>query len=132
MAFRHRTHYGYSPLRHVSIVTIAQSMPADSSLPTIVLPDGTFCVELQKFFRPPRYMGRSGSWRRLHADGVALFYDYYCARVGMEAEVGRSAMHPLANFAEALVYGTVNGSGGDKTGLYWPTHTCVPGKRATI
>lgn len=62
--------------------------------------------------------GSSLSWQRTAARSIGLFIDFLTAN----AETLRTSGHlpkPLALFAEALAYGTIDIEGKDTSGLFW-------------
>jgi len=93
--------------------------PPGSALPVLFLPHGEICFEFYAFLRQPRTRGKSGTWKRLHAQAVMLLYDYLVAREpSLELHRGPADSF-VSDFVECLLFGTVQPDGGDPTRLWW-------------
>lgn len=103
----------------VVVAWVPVTNPPGSSLPMLFLPDGELCFEFYAFLRRPALRGRSGSWRRLHAEAIGLLYEYYVAAGPRGPLVQALADSLVADFVEGLLYGTIQPDGSDPTCLRW-------------
>lgn len=103
------------PLFHDTVTIPLRERP--EGLRVVINDAGLVLRSLVSLFLAPKHQNKSATWQQKAARAVGLLYDYFRAVPEPRDLLGRRAF--LSGFAQALMAGTVDQTGGDETGLYW-------------
>ena len=88
--------------------------------PLLVLADGTICYEAYRFVCEPSGNGhKSPDWREKAVRYIGALYDFYEHSYGRRALTDHELPYFFGEFIKAVMYGTTDRDGTDRTGLNW-------------
>ncbi|TDY23501.1 phage integrase family protein [Paraburkholderia sp. BL6665CI2N2] len=119
-----------SPVQRTTLAWVPVLSPPGSSIPLLFFPQGNICYEFYAFLTRPSFRGKSGAWQRLHAQAVALLYEFYATNGSPQSLASQTDADSLiADFVQALLFGTVQADGTDPKGMYWRANSADHAKQ---